>query len=584
MYRSHNCGELRAQNINQNVVLSGWVQRVRDKGHLLWIMLRDKTGETQLFLEEGTTSAELLAQARDLGREYVIRIEGRVIERASKNTNIPTGDIEVAVSKIEVLNSSETPPFTIEDDTDGGEELRMQYRYLDLRRKPMRDNILLRHRMLQLVRNYLSTQEFVEIETPYLIKSTPEGARDFVVPSRMHQGQFYALPQSPQTFKQLLMISGFERYFQIVRCFRDEDFRADRQPEFTQIDCELSFVNEQDIINVFTGMVKTIFNEVKGIDLGEFPVLTYAEAMRNYGNDRPDLRYGMKFNYLTESLSGTDFPPFKNTVDAGGDVISICAPGAASYTRKQLDKLTDFIKDPRFGMQGLVWVKYEEDGSIKSSVDKFFDEETKKAWLTMANATKGDLLLILAAQTNAVQKAMSELRIEMAKQLELRNPNVFAPCWVVEFPLVEWNPEQNRFDAMHHPFTAPQPEDEGILDTGNARSRAYDMVINGMEVGGGSIRIHDAEMQNKVFSLLGISEQERENKFGFLIRSLKNGAPPHGGIAFGFDRLCAILAGTESIRDVIAFPKNNAGRDMMLDAPAFIDQLQLNELGISTNS
>lgn len=579
MYRTHNCGELRLEQAGENVTLSGWVQRVRDKGHMLWVVLRDRFGETQLFFEEGQTSKELLSAARSLGREYVIRIEGKVVERVSKNPDMPTGDIEVVVSTLEILNESLTPPFTIEANTDGGEELRMQYRYLDLRRPPMRDNMLLRHRVLQLVRNYLSDQSFLEIETPYLIKSTPEGARDFVVPSRMHEDQFYALPQSPQTFKQLLMISGFERYFQIVRCFRDEDFRADRQPEFTQIDCELSFVDEDEILDIFTGMVKTIFKEVRGVDLGEFKVLTYAEAMRDYGNDRPDLRYGMTFKYLNELVAESEFPPFANVVKEGS-IVGICAKGAASYTRKQLDKLTDYVKDARFGMKGLVWVKYEEDGTIKSPVGKFFSEDDLKAWLTHFDAEPGDLLLILAGETDAARNALSELRIEMARQLGLRDKDKFAPLWVVDFPLVAWNEEEKRFDALHHPFTAPKPEDRDIMDSGDARSRAYDMVINGMEVGGGSIRIHDAPTQNKVFELLGLDEEEREAKFGFLTQALKNGAPPHGGLAFGFDRICAILAGTESIRDVIAFPKNNAGRDVMLDAPSPLDEVQKKELGL----
>lgn len=579
MYRTHNCGELRLEQAGEQVTLSGWVQRVRDKGHMLWVVLRDRFGETQLFFEEGQTSKELLSAARSLGREYVIRIEGKVVERVSKNPDMPTGDIEVVVSTLEVLNESLTPPFTIEANTDGGEELRMQYRYLDLRRPPMRDNMLLRHRVLQLVRNYLSNQSFLEIETPYLIKSTPEGARDFVVPSRMHEDQFYALPQSPQTFKQLLMISGFERYFQIVRCFRDEDFRADRQPEFTQIDCELSFVDEDEILDIFTGMVKTIFKEVRGVDLGEFEVLTYAEAMRDYGNDRPDLRYGMAFKYLNQLVAESEFPPFANVVKEGS-IVGICAKGAASYTRKQLDKLTDYVKDPRFGMKGLVWVKYEEDGTIKSPVGKFFSEDDLKTWLTHFDAEPGDLLLILAGETDAARNALSELRIEMARQLGLRDKDKFAPLWVVDFPLVAWNEEEKRFDALHHPFTAPKTEDRDIMDSGNARSRAYDMVINGMEVGGGSIRIHDAPTQNKVFELLGLDKEEREAKFGFLTQALKNGAPPHGGLAFGFDRICAILAGTESIRDVIAFPKNNAGRDVMLDAPSPLDEVQKKELGL----
>ena len=578
MYRTHNCGELRINHKNTNVTLSGWVQRVRDKGHLLWVMLRDKEGEIQLVFEEGVSSNELLATARSLGREWVIKVQGEVIERESKNDKVPTGDVEIKVNSLEVLNKSATPPFTIEDHTDGGEELRMQYRYLDLRRKPLQEKLILRHKVAQMVRNYLSNENFIEVETPFLIKSTPEGARDFVVPSRQHQGQFYALPQSPQTFKQLLMVSGFERYFQIVKCFRDEDFRADRQPEFTQIDCELSFVDEAQIMEIFTGLVKKIFKETINVDLGEFKVLTYKESMDYYGCDRPDLRYDMSFKYLNDYVKDSSFEPFTNTIKSGGDVVGICAKGAATYSRKQLDALTDFVRNPRFGIKGLAWLKVNEDGSSKSSLDKFFGDEDKVKWIEHFEAESGDLLLILAGEPAQVRLALGELRIEMAKQLNLRDKNVFAPLWVTEFPMVEWNAEQNRYDALHHPFTAPMVEDVSVLESGKARSRAYDMVINGMEIGGGSIRIHQNEMQKKVFNLLGISDEEAEFKFGFLLDALQYGAPPHGGIAFGFDRICAILSGTESIRDVIAFPKNNSGRDSMLNAPSAVENEQLAEL------
>ena len=580
LYRTHNCGVLRSSDVGEQVVLSGWVQRVRDKGHFIWVMLRDKTGETQLMLEEGVSDSGLIDRARSLGREFVIRVEGEVIERSSKNDKIATGNIEVVISNLEILNASDTPPFTIENDTDGGEELRMQYRYLDLRRKPMQDNLVLRHKMLQLTRNYLSEVGFMEIETPFLIKSTPEGARDFIVPSRLHEGQFYALPQSPQTFKQLLMMSGYERYFQIVKCFRDEDFRADRQPEFTQIDCEMSFVDEKGVMSIFTGMVKQMFKEIKGVDLGEFPVMTYAKAMEVYGTDRPDMRFDMKISNMNDLVGKTEFPPFVQVLSDNGLIAGIRVEGAAGFTRKQLDALVNFVRDPRFGMNGLIWMKINDDGTTKSSADKFFDEEVRGSWKDHFGAKNGDLILVLAGTIDAVQLTLGELRLKLGKELGLRNPDVFAPLWVVDFPMVGWNEEEQRFDALHHPFTAPKDEDLHLLESGKARSKAYDMVINGWEVGGGSIRIHTNDVQQKVFKLIGMEREEYDYKFGFLLGALKYGAPPHGGLAFGFDRLCALLAGSDSIRDVIAFPKNNAGRDTMLDAPSLVDDQVLQEVGL----
>ena len=533
------------------------------------------------MLEEGLSAAELITTSKELGREFVIKATGKVIERESKNDKIPTGHIEVLLSDLQILNRSEVPPFTIEDKTNGGEEIRMKYRYLDLRRKPVQDAILLRHKMLQLTRQYLSNATFTEIETPFLIKSTPEGARDFVVPSRLHQGQFYALPQSPQTFKQLLMVSGFERYFQIVKCFRDEDFRADRQPEFTQIDCELSFVDEQEIMDIFTGMIKNLFKEIKGIELTDFPVMTYADAMRRYGSDRPDTRFGMELQELGEIISeDVSFPPFQEAKTGDGIISSICVPGAATYSRKQIDALSDYVRQDRFGMKGVIWLKYGADKSMKSSVDKFFSEEEKNQWIEKTNAAPGDLLLILAGPSQKVQLCLGELRLKLAKDLNLIPANVYSPLWVTEFPLVEWSEEQNRFQALHHPFTAPMTEDLAYINEGKARSRAYDMVINGWEVGGGSIRIHENAVQQQIFKLLGMDEAEYQHKFGFLLGALQYGAPPHGGLAFGFDRLCALLLGSESIRDVIAFPKNNAGRDSMLDAPAVVDQDVLDDVGI----
>ncbi len=578
MLRTHTCGELRLTDQNKEVSLTGWVQRVRDKGGLVWIDLRDRYGITQLILQEGESALELLDTARQLGREDVILVKGVVTERVSKNPKIPTGDIEIKVASLDILNTSGVPPFTIEDDTDGGEDLRMKYRYLDLRRNPVRENLELRHRLLNYTRQYLSGHHFVEVETPVLIKSTPEGARDFVVPSRMHGGSFYALPQSPQTFKQLLMVGGMDRYFQIVKCFRDEDFRADRQPEFTQIDCEMSFVEQEDILQEFEGLVRHILREEKGVELSEFQRLTYDEAMTLYGSDKPDLRFGMPFTDFTELAQGRDFVVF----DQAEIVVGINAEGCASYTRKQIDALTDFVKRPQVGAKGLVYIKYNEDGTFKSSVDKFFDEDALKGFAEKASAKPGDLLLILAGPKRSTREQLSELRLKMGDDLELRDPKVYKPLWVVDFPLLEWDEDTKRYYAMHHPFTAPRPEDIPLLehDPGAVRANAYDMVLNGSEIGGGSIRIHNQEMQQKMLRLLGFSDEEAKKQFGFLMEAFTYGAPPHGGIAFGFDRICAILAGTSSIRDVIAFPKNNAGRDLMIDAPSTIDEDQLNELSL----
>lgn len=578
MYRSHTCGELRLCHQGQQATLCGWVRRVRDKGHLLWIDLRDRYGFTQLYLEEGISAPELFEQARNLGREFVIQAEGEVIERASKNPNIPTGEIELKVQKITVLTEAQTPPFTIEDESDGGEELRMKYRYLDIRRNPVKDKLILRHQVAQTVRNYLSDSDFLEVETPFLIKSTPEGARDFIVPSRMHQGEFYALPQSPQTFKQLLMVGGMDRYFQIVRCFRDEDLRADRQPEFTQIDCEMSFVTQEDIFKIFEGMVREVFKKVKGIDLPEFKHMPYAEAMRLYGVDKPDLRFGMTFVDFAPVAKNKGFKVF----DDAEAVLGICAEGCASYSRKDLDKLTKWVQRPQIGAKGLVYVKINEDGSFKSSVDKFYSQEDLAAWAEHAGAKKGDLLLLLSGDLKKTQKALGELRLEMGERLGLRNSEVFAPLWVVDFPLLEWDEEHERFHAMHHPFTSPVQEDLAKLvkKPSEVRANAYDMVINGVELGGGSIRIHDRELQKRMFDALGFTEEEAQKQFGFLMDAFTYGAPPHGGIAFGFDRLCAMLGNDDSIRDYIAFPKNNAGRDVMIDAPAPADPVLLEELAV----
>lgn len=578
MLRTHTCGELRAEHINSEVILSGWVQRVRDKGALVWIDLRDRYGITQLLFKEEDCPKELLEKVRSLGREYVISATGDVIERESKNPNIPTGDIEIKVDGLEVLNKSEVPPFTIEDDTDGGEELRMKYRYLDLRRGPLRKNLELRHRLAIAVRNYLDKQGFFEIETPYLIKSTPEGARDFVVPSRMNQGEFYALPQSPQTFKQLLMVAGYDRYYQLVKCFRDEDLRADRQPEFTQIDCEMAFVEQDDILNTFEGMTCHLLKEIKGVEVDTFPHMPYDEAMQRYGSDKPDIRFGMEFVELNDVAQGKGF----NVFDSAELVVGICAQGCAEYSRKQLDALTDFVRKPQIGAKGLVYVKCNADGSFKSSVDKFYSQDDLKAWADKVGATAGDLLLVLSGDANTTRKQLCELRLEMGNALGLRDPKVFKPMWVVDFPLLEWDEESKRFHAMHHPFTSPKKEDFELLndDPGKVRANAYDLVINGVEIGGGSIRIHDKEVQKQMFSVLGFTDEEAQSQFGFLMNAFEYGAPPHGGIALGFDRLVALFGGQDSIRDFIAFPKNNSGRDMMIDSPSIIAEEQLEELGL----
>lgn len=578
MLRTHTCGELRLDNIHQEVTLAGWVQRVRNKGGLIWVDLRDRYGVTQLIFEEGSTDKALLEKAASLGREFVVQAKGKVIERTSKNDKIPTGDIEIKVESLTVLNSAKVPPFIIEDETDGGDELRMKYRYLDLRRNVVREKLQLRHRMMQETRKYMDAQDFIEVETPVLIKSTPEGARDFVVPSRVNPGEFYALPQSPQTFKQLLMVSGFDRYFQIVKCFRDEDLRADRQPEFTQIDCEMSFVSQEDILNTFEGLTKHLFSEVKGIELEEVKRMTYADAMKYYGNDKPDLRFDMKFVELNDLAKGKGFSIF----DSAELVVGICAQGAGEYTRKQLDELTNWVKRPQIGAKGLVYVKCNEDGTYKSSVDKFYSNEDLKAWAEKMDAKPGDLLLVLSGDEKSTRKQMSELRLKMGEDLGLRDRTVFKPLWVVDFPLLEWDEETQRYHAMHHPFTSPKKEDIPLLETdpGAVRANAYDLVINGVEIGGGSIRIHDRATQQLMFKHLGFTEEEAQKQFGFLMEAFEFGAPPHGGIAFGFDRLCAIFGGSDSIRDYIAFPKNNSGRDVMIDSPSTIAEEQLQELSI----
>ena len=578
MLRSNTCGELRIENVNKSVTLSGWVQRVRDKGGLIWIDLRDRYGITQLLMEEGRTNQHLIDTARTLGREYVIQTKGKVIERLSKNPKMETGDIEIDLAEINILNASKTPPFTIEDETDGGEELRMKYRYLDLRRKPLRANLALRHRMSLETRKYLDSIGFFEIETPYLIKSTPEGARDFVVPSRMNKGQFYALPQSPQTFKQLLMVAGYDRYYQLVKCFRDEDLRADRQPEFTQIDCEMAFVEQDDILDTFEGLVRYLFKEVKGVNIEKLPHMTYAEAMQKYGSDKPDIRFGMEFIELNDIAQNKGFKIF----DEAELVVGINAETCAGYSRKELDKLTDFVRKPQIGAKGLVYVKYNEDGSFKSSVDKFYTAEDLKNWADKFDSKPGDLMLVLSGDAEKVRKQLSELRLEMGNRLGLRNPDVFKPLWVIDFPLLEWDEDPGRFHAMHHPFTSPKPEHEHLLDSdpGSINANAYDLVINGVEIGGGSIRIHNRELQKKMFKVLGFSDEEAQAQFGFLMNAFEYGAPPHGGIALGFDRLVALFAGQDSIRDFIAFPKNNSGRDVMIDSPSVISNEQLDELGL----
>jgi len=576
MIRTHTCGELRITDIGSEVTLCGWVQRIRDKGGMVWIDVRDRYGLTQLMLDGSSSNIKLLETARNLGREFVIKAGGVVIERVSKNDKMPTGDIEIKLSSLEILNGSKVPPFIIEDETDGGDELRMKYRYLDLRRNSVRKNLELRHRMMQQTRAYLDGSNFIEVETPVLIKSTPEGARDFVVPSRVHAGEFYALPQSPQTFKQLLMVSGFDRYFQIVKCFRDEDLRADRQPEFTQIDCEMSFVTQEDILQTFEGLIRHLFSTVKGVELPELSRMTYADAMQKYGSDKPDLRFGMEFCYLTDLVQGKGFPVF----DSAEAVIGINATGCAAFTRKEIDALTDFVKRPQIGAKGLVYLRYNEDESLKSSVDKFYTTDDLKSWARAFGAKPGDLMLILAGDLATTRKQLNELRLEMGSKLGLRDRNAFVPLWVLDFPLLEWDDESARYHAMHHPFTSPKPADIELLDFDprSVRANAYDMVINGVEVGGGSIRIHDRTMQERMLSLLGFSPEEAKAQFGFLMDAFEFGAPPHGGIAFGFDRLCALFGGVDSIRDFIAFPKNNAGRDVMIDSPSPISKDQLTEL------
>ena len=580
MFRTHTCGELTQANINEKVTLSGWVSTLRDKGFMMWIDLRDRYGITQIILDEERSSKELFETARHLGREFVIQVTGTVIERASKNPNIPTGDIEILAENITILNESALPPFTIEDNTDGGEDIRMKYRYLDIRRNPVKEKLIFRSKVAQEVRKYLDAQEFVEVETPVLIKSTPEGARDFVVPSRMNPGEFYALPQSPQTFKQLLMVGGLDRYFQIVKCFRDEDLRADRQPEFTQIDCEMSFVEQEDIMNVFEGLAKHLLHTFKGLEFEQFPRMTFAEAMRRYGNDKPDIRFGMEFGEITDLAKGKDFKIF----DEQELIVGIAAEGCNAYTRKDIDKLIEWVQRPQIGATGLVWARYNEDGTFKSSVDKFYSQEDLAAWAERMNAKPGDLMLVMSGNTNKVRAQLSALRMEIAERLGLRNPEVFAPLWVVDFPLLEWDEESERYHAMHHPFTSPKPEDMELIATnpGEVRANAYDLVLNGNEIGGGSIRIFDKEVQARMFELLGFTPEQAEAQFGFLMNAFKYGAPPHGGLAFGFDRFVSILDGSETIRDYIAFPKNNSGRDVMIDAPAPIDQTQMEELNIAS--
>ena len=579
MYRSHNCGELNASHINQEVTLAGWVQKSRDKGFMNWVDLRDRYGITQLLFDESRSEKTVFELAKTLGREFVVQVKGTVIEREAKNKNIPTGEIEILVTKMTILNASLTPPFTIEDETDGGEDIRMKYRYLDIRRNPVKNSLLFRHKVAQAVRNYLSDLDFCEVETPYLIKSTPEGARDFVVPSRMNEGQFYALPQSPQTFKQLLMVGGMDKYFQIVKCFRDEDLRADRQPEFTQIDCEMAFVEQEDILNVFEGLTRHLLKEIKGIEVEKFPRMTYDHAMKTYGNDKPDIRFGMEFGELNEVAKSKDFPVF----NAAELVVGIAAPGCANYTRKEIDGLIDWVKRPQIGASGMVYVKCEADGTYKSSVDKFYDQNDLSNWAKSTGAVAGDMIFVLSGPADKTRTQLSALRMELATRLGLRNPAEFAPLWVVDFPLLELDEESGRWHAMHHPFTSPKPEDMELLATnpGKVRANAYDMVLNGNEIGGGSIRIHDKATQQLMFKYLGFTEEEARNQFGFLMDAFQFGAPPHGGLAFGLDRLVAILGGQETIRDFIAFPKNNSGRDVMIDAPSIIDDAQLKELHIT---
>lgn len=578
MFRTHTNGELTLDNLNENVTLSGWVQTIRDKGFVLWIDLRDRYGITQLVFDADRSSKELFENAGKLGREFVIQVDGKVIERQSKNPKIPTGEIEILVEKLTVLNQSEIPPFTIEDQTDGGEELRMKYRYLDIRRNPVKEKLIFRHKMAQKVRNYLSDQNFIEVETPVLIKSTPEGARDFVVPSRMNPGQFYALPQSPQTFKQLLMIGGMDRYFQIVKCFRDEDLRADRQPEFTQIDCEMAFVEQEDVLEIFEGMTATLLKDIAGKEFGKFSRMTFADAMKKYGNDKPDIRFGMEFVEVNDLVKGKDFKIF----DDAELVVGINVEGCADYTRKQIDELIDWVKRPQIGANGMIWIKFQNDGTVTSSVNKFYNEEDLKKITEKFGAKTGDLIFLMSGNENKVRTQLSALRMELGNRLGLRNPKEFAPLWVIDFPLLEWDEDTNRYHAMHHPFTSPKPEDVHLLETdpGKARANAYDLILNGNEIGGGSVRIFDKDLQAKMFNLLGFTKEDAEAQFGFLMNAFQYGAPPHAGLALGFDRLVAILDGNEVIRDYIAFPKNNAGRDVMIDAPSAIAEEQLDELAL----
>ena len=579
MYRTHNCGELRLKNLNKEVTLSGWVQKTRNKGFLLWIDLRDRYGISQLIFDEQRTSKELFQKAKDIGREFVIQVKGTVIERASKNPNINTGEIEVLVSELIVLNKSLTPPFTIEDNSDGGEELRMQYRYLDIRRNVIKEKLIFRHKVNSEIRNYLTKLNFIDIETPYLIKSTPEGARDFIVPSRMNQGEFYALPQSPQTFKQLLMVGGIDRYFQIVKCFRDEDLRADRQPEFTQIDCEMSFVNQEEILNTFEGLIKHLLGSIKNINVDDFPRMTYDEAMSKYGCDKPDIRFGMELGELNEVSKHKEF----NVFNSSELIVGIAVPNGNTFTRKQIDNYTNWVRRPQIGAKGLVYVRCNDDGSFKSSVDKFYDQDDLGKWANKTNAKKGDLILILSGNKSEVRGQISALRLELAENLNLRNPEEFAPLWITDFPLLEWDEESQKYHAMHHPFTSPKVEDISLLETkpGEVKANAYDLVLNGNEIGGGSIRIHDKNIQSLMFKYLGFTKEEAKEQFGFLMDAFEYGAPPHGGIALGFDRLVAILDGNESIKDYIAFPKNNSGKDVMINAPSQLSVEQLNELSIS---
>jgi aspartyl-tRNA synthetase len=582
MYRTHNCGELRLKNLNQEVTLSGWAQKSRDKGFMLWIDLRDRYGVSQLIFDEQRSSKELFNKAKSIGREFVIQVKGKIIERSSKNLNIPTGEIEILVSELNILNESKTPPFTIEDVSDGGEELKMKYRYLDIRRNPIKEKLIFRHKVSSEIRNYLTKLDFIDVETPYLIKSTPEGARDFVVPSRMNQGEFYALPQSPQTFKQLLMVGGIDKYFQIVKCFRDEDLRADRQPEFTQIDCEMSFVNQEDILNTFEGLIIHLLKSIKNIEVTQFPRMTYEQAMSKYGCDKPDIRFGMEFGYLNEVSQNKEF----NVFNSAEMVVGISVPKGNDFTRKEIDNYTNWVKRPQIGAKGLVYVRCNEDGSYKSSVDKFYDQEDLSNWAKKTNASKGDLIIVLSGEVTKVRAQLSALRLELAQNLNLRNTNEFAPLWITDFPLLEWDDESQKYHAMHHPFTSPKLDEIELLESspGQVKANAYDLVLNGNEIGGGSIRIHDKEIQALMFKHLGFSEIEAKEQFGFLMNAFEYGAPPHGGIALGLDRLVAILHGEESIKDYIAFPKNNSGKDVMIDAPSKLNETQLNELSLRLNS